>query len=280
MRRYILLLFICFTQIFFTDATAIAQDRDSSSNSISGFAVYSARISAHIRINQPSFSVDTLFFTRKNSLYQWQYPNNNNSEIKEIKKKYSDAKITLSPLRSDKIGRVNFYDVTNDSLLTRRIMLGLEQIYLIKEKAPDIPWNITDSTKKLGNYRAIKATAHFRGRDYTAWFTPEIPVPYGPWKLLGLPGLILQAYDKQNDIWFKAKKIVFKDIESIESIPLNGKEKVINLAEYKKLISELDKLQVQQSHKSAREHFRNNNVEVMFEFTEANPMELFGENKE
>ena len=39
----------------------------------------------------------------------------------------------------------------------------------------------------------------FRGRDYIAWYTEEIPYPYGPYKFSGLPGLITCIYDTQRE---------------------------------------------------------------------------------
>ena len=48
-------------------------------------------------------------------------------------------------------------------------------------------WEITDSTATILGYDCIMAICDFRGRRWTAWFTPEIPLHDGPWKLCGLP---------------------------------------------------------------------------------------------
>ena len=72
-------------------------------------------------------------------------------------------------------------------------------------KTPE--WTITDSVKTIIGYECIKGTTDFKGRQWTAWFTPEIPVSDGPWKLHGLPGLIMEAYDKSHDYEFEAKGI-------------------------------------------------------------------------
>lgn len=65
-------------------------------------------------------------------------------------------------------------------------------------------WDISDSTKTVLGYDCTKATCNFRGREWTAWFAQDIPVNNGPWKLGGLPGLILEAYDKGNHYYFSA----------------------------------------------------------------------------
>lgn len=62
-----------------------------------------------------------------------------------------------------------------------------------EEPIPHIKWVTTDTTMNIAGYECFMATAEVHGRKWTAWFTPEIPVSDGPWKLCGLPGLILQA---------------------------------------------------------------------------------------
>lgn len=53
---------------------------------------------------------------------------------------------------------------------------------------------IPDSTVSLLGYECLLAETNYHGRVWKAWFTPEIPIPFGPWKLHGTPGLILKAY--------------------------------------------------------------------------------------
>ena len=53
-------------------------------------------------------------------------------------------------------------------------------------------WTLTDEHKDVLGYSCQKATARFRGRDYTAWVATDIPISNGPWLLGGAPGLILE----------------------------------------------------------------------------------------
>lgn len=62
------------------------------------------------------------------------------------------------------------------------------------EPIDEMNWTIVeDSTTTILGYECIMAKSDYHGRQWKAWFTPEIPIPFGPWKLRGLPGLILKA---------------------------------------------------------------------------------------
>jgi GLPGLI family protein len=64
-----------------------------------------------------------------------------------------------------------------------------------EEDIPVQEWVLHDDTLSVVGYICQKATCHFRGRNYTAWFAADIPVSNGPWKFGGLPGLILKVSD-------------------------------------------------------------------------------------
>ena len=79
------------------------------------------------------------------------------------------------------------------------------------EKLPEHKWSLTKEEKNIGPYRCKKATTEFRGRKYICWYTEEIPLPYGPWKLRGLPGLILEAETDDGYFVIRFKQIKYPD---------------------------------------------------------------------
>lgn len=64
-------------------------------------------------------------------------------------------------------------------------------------------WELKNEKKTLYGYHCLKATTSFRGRNYTAWYAPEIPISNGPWKFGGLPGLILKIEDSKKHHTFE-----------------------------------------------------------------------------
>lgn len=75
--------------------------------------------------------------------------------------------------------------------------------FLIDSKFEVPIWEIHDESKDIGGYNCQKATTDFKGRKYTAWFTTDLPFSSGPWKLQGLPGLILTATDSREEVKFE-----------------------------------------------------------------------------
>jgi len=66
-------------------------------------------------------------------------------------------------------------------------------------KWTDIEWNYSSNdTIKLLGYTCDKAIANFAGRKYTAWYTLDVPIPYGPYKFSGLPGLIIRIEESNG----------------------------------------------------------------------------------
>lgn len=68
-------------------------------------------------------------------------------------------------------------------------------------------WKLGSKSDSINGYSCKNAFINFKGRKYTAWYTPEIPLPYGPYKFSGLPGLIVKISDQRNTHCFDLKKI-------------------------------------------------------------------------
>lgn len=121
-----------------------------------------------------------------------------NDAIKEAKE---STKMTFDP----------FYTKVDHKIKEIYFFEGIgPQMYLIKDDYNNLKWNITDETKNIGGYNSIKATTEFRGRKWIAWFTPDIPLPYGPWKLHGLPGLITEVFDETEKYGWVIQKIEYR----------------------------------------------------------------------
>jgi GLPGLI family protein len=72
-----------------------------------------------------------------------------------------------------------------------------ETNYLVTDNFPELIWNTNyTDTDTLGKYICHKATATYRGTTLIAYYTNDIPVPAGPYKFGGLPGLIVLLYNE------------------------------------------------------------------------------------
>ncbi len=99
-----------------------------------------------------------------------------------------------------------YYQFINNRKLVRKEMMMMDS-YIIDDVLPAINWLISSDKANFGELHCQKATCHFKGRYYTAWFCADLPVHVGPWKLNGLPGVIVEAYDAKKDIIFKFDRV-------------------------------------------------------------------------
>lgn len=90
--------------------------------------------------------------------------------------------------------------------------------YYYIEEASKISWNLTDESDSICGYLCEKAIGEYGGRSWSVWYTSQIPVMYGPWKLCGVPGLVLKAEDADGIFVFEA--ISFRK-SSVAMPPLN-----------------------------------------------------------
>jgi GLPGLI family protein len=63
-------------------------------------------------------------------------------------------------------------------------------------------WQLVEGDSIVCGYPCHKAQTTFRGRTWTAWYTLDLSYNDGPWKLCGLPGLILYAQDSTRQFIF------------------------------------------------------------------------------
>ena len=124
----------------------------------------------------------------------------------------SGKKVTSTKIFSDKILKKI---VVNETLL---------KLYYYDDVYPKINWKIMDAVKEIGGIKCTKAVGDYKGRTYEAWFTTELGIEGAPWKLAGLPGLVLEAYDVKMQVQFLfagLEKNSEKIIE-INSVPQDG----------------------------------------------------------
>ncbi len=116
-------------------------------------------------------------------------------------KDYVEGGLLFRTYAVDPFGNCVYISYFNKIMKVR----SMDELTIIYDEPtiPKMKWDVfKDSTLQVGKYNCIKARTNFRGREYDVWFTPEIPINIGPWKLNGLPGLILKAEDIDGKIKF------------------------------------------------------------------------------
>lgn len=87
--------------------------------------------------------------------------------------------------------------------------------YAYTEK-PHFDWQITTEKDSIMSIPVQKAYVSYGGRNFVAWFASSIPISDGPYKFSGLPGLILELKDDEEDFVFKVESV--SEVQDIETL--------------------------------------------------------------
>ena len=158
------------------------------------FITYKTLLQANATVSKfwdwHSFKLDSILFTSTNLLKQDSIKKLTNYYYKNVKYLYTDFVLKNYP---------------NGKLtVTEDLALNNYQYELPKN---EWVWNLTDDTMTVCGYSCNKAITTYGGRQWTAWYAPEIAISDGPWQLYGLPGLILKAVDSTGEHCFEAVSI-------------------------------------------------------------------------
>ena len=101
-----------------------------------------------------------------------------------------------------------YFYVRDNALTEWAIMPGPETAhYRYTEPWPSMQWTLGTEKQTVCGYQCQKATCHWRGRNFVAWFTSQIPLKSGPGKFGGLPGLIMKVYDTRHVYTWEAVSV-------------------------------------------------------------------------
>lgn len=154
---------------------------------------------------------------------------NSNPAVYRVRKVEVDGTMTIYPPQKE-VNRSRHREryiisLADDQLICSAIMFGFH-FYQYKELLPKPQWRIDPISKSILGYKCQQAKTSYKGREWTVWFTSEIPISEGPWLLRGLPGLILYAEDSDHHYTFKCiaiekvagKKKIEKDSDETYSL--------------------------------------------------------------
>ena len=87
---------------------------------------------------------------------------------------------------------------------TMQIREFVHPCYYVYDEDTPAEWRLHEGTATILGYKCYRATLSYGGRMWTAWYAPDLQVSAGPWKLCGLPGLVLKAEDDSGTHRFEA----------------------------------------------------------------------------
>lgn len=116
----------------------------------------------------------------------------------------------------------------------------LAKTYVIRDEMPAYKWRVMNELKEVLGHLCMKAvtTDTVKNQDIVAWFAADIPVPAGPERYYGLPGVILELDINDGDVIVEAISIEPMEVTEELKLPKKMKGKEIDYATMQSMIAE------------------------------------------
>ena len=128
--------------------------------------------------------------------------------------------------------RCVFKDYNKNQMFNKQDIAN--KYFTIKDSLKIFNWEIKEDTKEILGYKCQLAIMTFRDRNYSAWFSPDLPIG-GPWKYDGLPGMILEIKSNDPFIEFGATTVVTRKIATKHMENPFENDEHISWSEFKRL---------------------------------------------
>ncbi|WP_430810255.1 MULTISPECIES: GLPGLI family protein [unclassified Carboxylicivirga] len=139
---------------------------------------------------------------------------------------------TIRLTKSGSARNIRYKATTDSTLLFKDYNKGTmvydeslgRDIYIIEEGLDLFNWHTTEECDTLLDYPCKTAFAEFRGREYKAYYTTDLPFTAAPWKFHGLPGVILKVASVDDVLLYQAKSLEIYETEKALYNPFEHNE--------------------------------------------------------
>jgi GLPGLI family protein len=181
---------------------------------------------------------------RDRMMYMW----GNRSEWKtytllhfnETESKYEDSEEEAEPGNEGWSNRKELFfmkrDFKENTLYDGIYLLGKN--YLIHDSIVPPVWKILNDMKEVAGHICMNASSvdTLRKQNIMVWFALDMPIPSGPDRFIGLPGMVLEVDINNGAAIMTADKIDLKPLTSELKVPEKIKGKKINTADYIQIV--------------------------------------------
>ncbi len=179
--------------------------------SLKGFSQNSMIIEYSVNINTLGKTGLLFISTKENPYYIEKFNKNINTDNKANIEEQNSSNIKV--FSKIDINKDYIQEYLKNQVINNYDFVGNRKVQYL-DTCNLLKWVIKNESKNIDKYKCTKAICNFRGRNYTAWFSTDIPVTVGPWKFNGLPGLIFQITDESGLFVWNLEKI-----KSVSTIP-------------------------------------------------------------